>query len=623
MRFTIQRKVFLATLLLATSLVALLVVAMKWNLAQGFERYTAAAEMARLDWLVERLEAEYAIHGSWEFLRVDTERQWRRLSRPGPQEEQSRAPRPPRNEGPPAQRSDLAPQDRGSWDRRPLAAEQVYAQYQPPSSLSSSSAPSIPSGAPSERAFDRPPPPPWGDRPTAPGSSGRPDQSRGGPQERPDSQQFERRPPPPWEARQQREEPQGSQPTGEAAPLAQRPDASRDRPPPPAGGSPRGTGNDMPPPPPEEWRPPPADTLRIGTRLVLLDAEGKRLAGNASEKAPAAERPIRYQGTVVGRVALQASPNAGTELDSAFLASQTQNVMFVGLAALGLSLLAAWLLSSHLLSPIRDLSDGARRIADGWLDARIPVRRDDELGELAYNFNTMAERLAKIEESRRAWISDTSHELRTPLAVLRAEIEAMQDGVRSADAATLARLHKQVQQLATLVDDLRLTLDREPGAADMERVMFSPLAVLDETIAAFRERYAQADITLESMGLLGTGRQMRGDPGRLAQVFTNLLENTLRYTNPGGRLRIGVCSDAKRLSIQFDDTAPAPSRAALPRLFERFFRAEPSRSRALGGSGLGLAICKSLIEAHGGTIGASFSELGGLAIRIDLPLEQL
>ena len=274
------------------------------------------------------------------------------------------------------------------------------------------------------------------------------------------------------------------------------------------------------------------------------------------------------------------------------------------------------------MAPIRDLASGVRKIADGGLDARIPVSRSDELGELATDFNHMADRLARQEELRRAWISDSSHELRTPLAVLRAEIEAMQDGVRPADAATLARLHKQVQQLAKLVDDLRLTLDREPGSADLDMAVLSPLAIVEETIEAFRERYAEAKIEIDTAGLAKGNWRGRGDAGRLAQVFANLFENTLRYTDRGGRLRIAARADGQRFFLQFDDTAPAPPPSALPRLFERFFRAEPSRSRELGGSGLGLAICKTLIEAHGGRIAAAQSKLGGLSIRIELPLER-
>lgn len=505
-RLTIQRKVFLATFALATTMVVLLGLVMRWNLGQGFERYTSAAEFARLDWLVRNLETEYAVRSNWDFLRAEPQRAWRRLTRPN--------------------------QD--------AAGPNLPGELRP--------------GV--ERGF---PPPPARDQYPLP--------------------------------------------------------RLRDEPAPPPGDA------DLRQPPAPE-RLVGADILRIAPRLALLDVDGTRLAGNVDDRGVSAERPITHQGKTVGRLTLQAAPSSVRELDAAFLASQTRNMFVAGLAALLLSLLAAWLLARHLLEPIHDLTDGARRIADGRLDACIPIRQDDELGELAYAFNAMAERLARIEESRRAWISDTSHELRTPLAVLRAEIEAMQDEVRQPDAATLARLHKQVAQLATLVDDLRLTLDREPGVGDMAQELFAPLEVLRDTLADYGERYAAAGIALDVSGLDGIEPWMRGDAGRLTQVFANLLENTLRYTDRGGRLRISARIEAARLALQFDDTAPAPPRPALPHLFERFFRAEASRSRALGGSGLGLAICKALMEAQGGCITASLSELGGLAIRVELPLEK-
>ena len=190
------------------------------------------------------------------------------------------------------------------------------------------------------------------------------------------------------------------------------------------------------------------------------------------------------------------------------------------------------------------------------------------------------------------------------------------------DAATLARLHKQVLQLAKLVDDLRLTLDREPGGSQIEQQRVAPVAILAETVDQFRERYEAADIRLDSSRLVDGGWWIRGDGGRLTQVFSNLLENSLRYTHAGGQLRIAAEASGQQLALEFDDSAPGPRAAALPRLFERFFRAEPSRSRAFGGSGLGLAICKTLVEAHAGRITATASPLGGLKIRIELPLDK-
>jgi two-component system, OmpR family, sensor histidine kinase BaeS len=520
-RLTIQRKVFIATFALATTMVVLLALVVRWNLGQGFERYTSAAEFARLDWLIRNIESAYATHGNWDFVRAEPERVWRQLSRPGPDSE----PNLPQDGRRPVRERGFPPPPPGDWEGRP------------------------------------PPRPLWDDRPARP---------------------------------------------REDAPA----EAQDDAPPPAAPGALAG-------------RPAPqGDVLRIGPRLALLDADGKRLAGNANGKGIGAQRPIQHQGAVVGHLTLQAVPSSAQDLDAAFLASQTRNVAIAGLAALLLSLLAAWALARHLLAPIRELTDGARRIADGRFDSRIAVVRDDELGALAQNFNAMARRLAKVEESRRKWISDASHELRTPLAVLRAEIEAMQDGVRTPDMNTLARLNKQVQQMAALVDDLRLTLEREPGGGDMERTLFSPVEALNEVVVNFRDRFAAAQLTLDITGLADAGWRVRGDAGRMTQVFANLLENTLRYTDAGGRLRITARAAGHRLMLQFDDTAPAPPRSALPHLFERFFRAEPSRSRTLGGSGLGLAICKTIVEAHGGAIMASLSELGGLAVTIELPLEK-
>ncbi|WP_298432389.1 ATP-binding protein [Ottowia sp.] len=512
-RLTIQRKVFLASFALATAMALLLSLVMRWNLGDGFERYTSAAELARLDETTSNIEAEYARHGNWDFLRAEPEQVWRRLSRPG--------------------------QERG-LDRLPPEHAGALAPAVPP--------PFRPGHAPPHLDWGEPPPPPAAEDP---------------PPER------------------------GS-----------------------ANARPRGLPSAR----------PPFDIHRLGPRLGLVDADGNWLAGKAS--GVGAARPIVYQGIVVGQLTLQAAPSSAGELDAAFLASQTENMAFAGLAALAFSLLAAWLLARHLLAPIRDLAGGAQQIAGGALGTRIQVRSEDELGQLAANFNDMAERLGRVEESRRAWISESSHELRTPLAVLRAEIEAMQDGVRSANAATLARLHKQVRQLTKLVDDLRLTLDREPADGSMERDLVAPVAVLEEAIESFRERYDAADIRLDSSQLVDQGWWLRGDAGRLLQVFSNLLENSLRYTHAGGQLRIAASASKQQLLLEFDDSAPAPPAAALPRLFERFFRAEPSRSRAFGGSGLGLAICRTLIEAQGGRINARPSTLGGLSILVELPLEQ-
>lgn len=526
-RFTIQRKVFIATFVLAASMAVLLLGLTRWNLEQGFSRYVVETEIGRLDWLVKMIEDAYAQNGNWNFLQGISE-PWdhavARVARPGARQPQtSRGENP--GDGPPP------------LDRRPP---------------------------------DFPGPPSFDGRPPPPGFDGRPPPG------------FAGRPPPPFA------------------------ENSLLRPAPPAV--------------PGGGRPP--DVLGIRPRLSLRDPSGNVLAGNPQPHGPLAHRPIRFQGQTVGALTLHA-PMTEESRDAAFLATQTRDLWLSGLAALILSLIAAWLLARQLLGPIKALASGARQIAEGRFAERIIVHRSDELGELAADFNAMAEMLARTEEFRRQWVSDSSHELRTPIAVLRAEIEALQDGVRISDEKTLNRLLKHVMQMSKLVDDLRQTLDRDDGQADLVMAPLKPLAVLRETLEEFQPRFALADIALNTAALPQTdpGWRIHGDADRLQQVFANLLENTLRYTHAGGHLKIAATVQTGKLRLHFDDTPPAPPDQALPRLFERFFRAEPSRSRLHGGSGLGLSICKTIVQGHGGTITATKSALGGLCIRINLPLE--
>ncbi|MBS4097537.1 MAG: HAMP domain-containing protein [Sulfuricella sp.] len=380
-------------------------------------------------------------------------------------------------------------------------------------------------------------------------------------------------------------------------------------------------------PPPEnafrERRPPPgAGHFPLDKRLGIVDAQGKRVTGGGEGSRPVVQRPVVVDGRIVGQLVLEVPRMPVGDQAVAFLVRQSSALWLACAVALLLACVAAWWLARHFLAPIRHLSAAARQISGGQYTIRIPVQQGDELGDLAEDFNRMAETLAHTEESRRQWISDTSHELRTPLAVLRAEIEALQDGVRSPGDASYARLHQQIMQLGKLVDDLRYTLDSSGDGPPLDCRQVAPLAILRETAEQFRARFAAARLVLDCAALADDGPQLWGDADRLRQVFVNLLENSLRYTRSGGRVQLTAGVAAGGLWIQFDDTAPAPPATALPHIFERFFRAEASRSRTHGGAGLGLSISKALVEAHGGQISAALSPLGGLTVRILLPLDK-
>jgi two-component system sensor histidine kinase BaeS len=363
-------------------------------------------------------------------------------------------------------------------------------------------------------------------------------------------------------------------------------------------------------------------------RLALLDADGARVVGAQVDPSVAARLPLREGDRLIGTLVLAPLEGLGTDADRAFVARQSSFVIWTGVAGLAIALLLAWLLARRWFAPIDALTQGAQGIAQGRLDARVAVRGSDELALLGRTFNDMAERLDSIEASRRAWLADVAHELRTPLAAMRAEIEALQDGVRSFDDRTALRLHRQVMRLGQLVDDLRSSMHERDGAAPV-RVPVFPLAVLKEALALARERFAQRGISVDADEVEALARHQSpvvlGEARRLHQAFMNLLENTLSYTDPGGRLQIGArikrLDDRNWLQLQFDDSPPGVAPEELPRLFDRLFRGEASRSRALGGSGLGLAICRATVEAQGGLIEAAPSPLGGLRLAVRLPLE--
>ncbi len=338
-------------------------------------------------------------------------------------------------------------------------------------------------------------------------------------------------------------------------------------------------------------------------------------------------------GQTIGHLVLAPPQGVRSEADQTFLAQHLGFVAWTGLAGLALALLLSGWLARRWLGPVEALATGARGIAQGALHTRVPVHGNDELAQLARTFNTMAEQLSSIEASRRQWLGDVAHELRTPLAAMRAEIEAVQDGIRPFDDKTALRLHRQVMRLIQLVGDLRASLDAAGTSAPSAQVPVHPLSLLGEALASMRPRLAQAGIGVDTAGLDALAKQVPaplvlGDAQQLHQVFLNLLENSLRYTDAGGRLQISArevaapsgAAHPQVLQVQLDDSAPGVPAHELPRIFERLYRAETSRNRDHGGSGLGLAICRAIVLAHGGTLVAEGSPLGGLRITLTLPL---
>ncbi|WP_405402558.1 ATP-binding protein [Paracoccus sp. Ld10] len=393
-----------------------------------------------------------------------------------------------------------------------------------------------------------------------------------------------------------------------------------------------GMGHSRPPrpgpggPPPGTGTPPPfgagGEDLRLDQRLVLLDRDGIQIAGNLHrtnvfERRPICTRNDCAEGDLLGYLGMNAPVAAENASDAFFLRGQYKSLLLAALIAISVSAVAAYIIARQLLGPIRRLEAGAKTMALGNYAARIRQDRTDELGQLIGHYNTLAATLEKTAKAEREWISNTSHELQTPLAVLRAQIEALQDGIRQPDPKTLTEMHAALMRLSRLVQDLKtLSYAREAElSASFAREDLSVIARLSAQTA--RSRLATQGIDLELD--LAARILIDCDGGQIGQVIDNLLENAGRYTDGPGKVRIRLRDTEDFAILTVDDTPPAPPDADIGRLFDRFFRVEGSRSRASGGSGLGLSVCKAIVEAHRGKITAGHSELGGLQITLRLP----
>ena len=361
------------------------------------------------------------------------------------------------------------------------------------------------------------------------------------------------------------------------------------------------------------------DMLGLQDRITLLDADGRYLAGRPAGNEAQARRAVTVKGRTVAYLSVAQVARPRDALASAFLDRIRSSLLLIVAVSVALSALLATVLAAHFRKPIQQLADGARALADGRYDTRLALSRSDELGELAQRFNQMAVKLGEMEAGRRQWVADTSHELRTPLSVLRAQLEAMQDGVRSATPEGLASMLRQVLALNKLIDELYALAQADIGQLDFHFVRVDAWQLAAEAAAAFGHKLEAAGLALTLASAPSTA-VVKADPDRLRQVFANLFENAMRYTAAPGRIGLGAHAADGMLTIVIDDSAPGVPDQALGRLGERFYRVEGSRSRAHGGAGLGLALCQRIVAAHDGRLTFGHAPLGGLRVSIALPL---
>ncbi|BBU82737.1 hypothetical protein EIMP300_41370 [Escherichia coli] len=292
-------------------------------------------------------------------------------------------------------------------------------------------------------------------------------------------------------------------------------------------------------------------------------------------------------GAEVGAVIASPVERLTRNTDINFDRQQRQTSWLIVALSTLLAALATFPLARGLLAPVKRLVDGTHKLAAGDFTTRVAPTSEDELGRLAEDFNQLASTLEKNQQMRRDFMADISHELRTPLAplgsavVLRGELEAIQDGVRKFTPETLASLQAEVGTLTKLVDDLHQLSMSDEGALAYQKAPIDLIPLLEVAGGAFRERFASRGLKLQFS--LPDSITVFGDRDRLMQLFNNLLENSLRYTDSGGSLKISAEQHDKTVRLTFADSAPGVSDDQLQKLFERFYRTEGSRNRASGG----------------------------------------
>lgn len=362
-----------------------------------------------------------------------------------------------------------------------------------------------------------------------------------------------------------------------------------------------------------------SDLLGAGRRLTLLDAQRQHVIGFPSIEAGSVQREIVVDGRTAGWLVIAPLQTATDAASLAFGRRQLQASL--GTAALALLAAAglAWWVARTLLAPVRQVAQATHRLAGGDHGTRVPVRGHDEVAQLAQDFNRLAEALQRTEQMRRGYMADVSHELRTPLAVLRGELEAMEDGVRQPTPEALSALKTEVLVLAKLVDDLHELALADVGALSYRKTDLDLRPLLAHELHLAQRAGAERGVQVQAE-LPATALQLHADEARLRQLLHNLIGNALRYTDAPGQVQVRLAVDGDDAVLDVMDTPPGVPDELLGRLLDRFFRVEASRGRAGGGSGLGLAICQSIAQAHGGRIEARHSPLGGVWLQVRLPL---
>ncbi len=366
---------------------------------------------------------------------------------------------------------------------------------------------------------------------------------------------------------------------------------------------------------------------------IVVDTNGAVIAGSSrmrpdtrlSQKEIEQALPIRVDGSVVGwlvRVPFEPYQSLNPSPEQLFLDRVTEGVLLSFTAAALVALLVGVFLARTITNPIKELTVATTAVAQGELGRQVNVKSRDEIGKLSHSFNQMSGDLARSSEQRRQMTADIAHELRTPLSIILGYTESLRDGILPPDAATFDILHDEAEHLSRLVQDLRTLSLADAGQLALNWQSVPPLELLQTVAAKYRHQAAQQAINLR-VEADSNLPDIEVDPGRMEQVLGNLVSNALRFTPAQGEIRLtAVQPNPAHIQLSVQDSGKGIPPDILPKVFDRFYKADASRHSYDGESGLGLAIARSLVRMHGGGIQAASPPGQGATFTITLPSQR-
>jgi two-component system, OmpR family, sensor histidine kinase BaeS len=331
--------------------------------------------------------------------------------------------------------------------------------------------------------------------------------------------------------------------------------------------------------------------------------------------------PIKEDGEVIGFLVPMRGQFEGTPRELQFIQRINRLLLYGALIGAVIALLLGVFLSRALTRPIRELTQATHAVSEGDLSQQVPIRSNDELGELAQAFNKMSSELSRSINARKQMTADIAHELRTPLSLIIGHAEAVHDGVLPPTRENFEIIREEATRLEHLVNDLRILSLADAGELSINPQTLEPKRLLQEIASTYQLEAQGKNVRLE-LAIPSPLPIIEVDPGRMTQVLTNILDNALHHTPEGGRIVLSAKEAEDQVELAIQDSGPGLLAEDLERIFDRFYRTDASRQRDgafAGGSGLGLPIAKSIVQAHGGSISAESGPRKGLKVIVRLP----